>query len=267
MTKISLAGVVNNDVALDVEYGNTTSLPAQGVVLQVKLDPNVLYKSASNAAVSYDTAGHQLLFNVGTLSSNHNHFTVNVELDTSKLTGDTIRYHAFNFVSAISTTTLPEITMVDNISSIDQRLITVGDIYGKVYRDKDTLLGRNPATDQGVANYEVELRDLTGNLIQLSTTSPSGAYSFMNVKPGTYSITVAASGDYHNFGAFMGVLSGTATPATGNILSPSTIELEVKADTLYADNDFSLKTLPSALKGTITLNTGLPLQSIAVQLA
>ena len=140
MTKISLAGVVNDDVSLDVEYGNTTSLPAYGVILQVKLDPNVIYKSASNASASYDASGHQVLLNISALTSNHNHFTLEVELDRTQLTGDTIRYYSFNFVSSISTLTVPEITLVDNVSSIDQRLITVGDIYGKVYRDKDLLL-------------------------------------------------------------------------------------------------------------------------------
>jgi hypothetical protein len=182
-TKISLAGVVNDEIALDVEYGNTSSLPAQGVLLQVKLDPNVIYTSASNTAVSYDASGHLLILDIGTLNSNHNHFTVTVELDKTKLTGDTIRYHAFNFVSTISTSTLPEITMIDNISSIDQRLITVGDIYGKVYRDKDQLLGRNPTTDQEIAQYTVELRDLTGSLIKTAITSVAGEYSFMNIKP------------------------------------------------------------------------------------
>jgi hypothetical protein len=51
------------------------------------------------------------------------------------------------------------------------------------------------------------------------------------------------------------VISGTANPAVGSVISDSMIELEVQADTIYTDNDFSLKTLPSALKGTITLDT------------
>jgi hypothetical protein len=201
-TKIRIAGTAE-DVALDVEYGNTTAIPAQAVTLQIQLDPHVIYKSSSSTGASYDASGHKVVVKMAELTTNNNHFTLNVELDTTALTGDTIRYHSFNFVSTIETTTLPEITNLDNVSSIDQRIITVGDIYGKVYEDKDKLLGRNSARDKILASYPLVLKNLTGEIIATTVTNASGAYEFLNVKPGTYTIEVPETGDYHSFGAFL----------------------------------------------------------------
>ncbi|MDR2190998.1 MAG: hypothetical protein LBP53_07730 [Candidatus Peribacteria bacterium] len=147
-TKIKLAGTQDEAVTLDVEYGNTTNINAKSVLLQIQLDPNVIYVNTSHPHAVYDSTQHKVSLSLGELTANQQHFSINVRLDTTALTGDTIRYHAFNFVSTISTATLPEITNLDNIASIDQRIITVGDIYGNVYEDKDKLLGRNPLRDE-----------------------------------------------------------------------------------------------------------------------
>jgi protocatechuate 3,4-dioxygenase beta subunit len=263
-TKIALAGYTDA-VAIDVEYGNTTNILAQGVQLQIKLDSNVLYSGASNANVKYDATGHQLLLSLGDLSTKNNHFTLFVTIDPTKLTEDTIRYHSFNFVSSIQTTTLPEITNLDNVDSIDQRIVMVGDIYGKVYNDSDRVLGRNPVKDKGLSGYLVELRTTTGMVVKTAFTNAAGQYQFLNVKPDTYHLSAPAIGDYHNFGSFLGVLSGTAT-MTGRVIDTSTLEIPVVADMVYADNDFSVITLTSSLSGTVTLDTGVPLQGIEVQL-
>jgi protocatechuate 3,4-dioxygenase beta subunit len=263
-TTIKLAGATD-EVVVDVAYGNTTAIPAQSTVLKVQLDPNVTYLGASHPAVVYHASGHALTLNLATLTTKDQHFSVRVEIDPTKLTGDTIRYHSFNFVSTISTTTLPEITNLDNVDSIDQRIITVGDIYGKVYHDKDNLLGRNPNSDKNLSEYPVLLKNADGNVIASTTTNAAGAYVFLNVKPGTYTIEAPETGDYHSFGAFVGTLTGTAL-STGTVASASVITLNVEADTIYADYDFSVITLPSVLKGTIKLTNALPLQSIEVVL-
>jgi hypothetical protein len=168
-------------------------------------------------------------------------------------------------VSTISTTTLPEISNLDNVDSIDQRIVMVGDVYGNIYEDKDRILGRNPMKDKGLSGYTVELRTLTGALVKTSLTKANGKYQFLNVKPGTYQIVVPATGAYHNFGAFLGVLSGTAI-STGSIIDSGRIQLEVTADMAYSDNDFSVITLTSSLSGNITLDTGIPLQNIELHL-
>ncbi|MDR2415922.1 MAG: hypothetical protein LBD75_04925 [Candidatus Peribacteria bacterium] len=149
-TTISLAGATD-EVMLDVAYGNTTAIPAQHTTLKIQLDPNVNYLGASHSSVVYTASGHYLMLNLGTLTTNNQHFSIRVEIDPTKLTGDTIRYHSFNFVSTIETQTLPEITNLDNVSSIDQRIVMVGDIYGSVYEDKDKLLSRNPLRDTMLA--------------------------------------------------------------------------------------------------------------------
>jgi hypothetical protein len=123
-TTINLAGA-SDEVVLDIAYGNTTAIPAENTTLKVQLDPNVNYLGASNPSVVYDTSGHYVTLNLGTLTAKEQHFSIRVEIDPIKLTGDTIRYYSFNFVTTISTTTLPEITIIDNIDSIDQRIITV----------------------------------------------------------------------------------------------------------------------------------------------
>jgi hypothetical protein len=55
---------------------------------------------------------------------------------------------------------------------------------------------------------------------------------------------------------------------TGTRISPSTLQIEVQADTMYAGNDFSVITYPSVLKGTISLANAdtTPLQAIEVAL-
>ncbi|MDR2190999.1 MAG: hypothetical protein LBP53_07735 [Candidatus Peribacteria bacterium] len=52
----------------------------------------------------------------------------------------------------------------------------------------------------------------------------------------------------------------------GMSISPSTLQLEVQADTIYAENHFSVITLPSVLKGTIALDSDMPLHAIEVHL-
>ncbi|MDR2416204.1 MAG: MSCRAMM family adhesin SdrC [Candidatus Peribacteria bacterium] len=238
---------------------------AQGVQLRISLDPNVIYSGASNPQITYDVSGHQLILPIGDLAQNNQHFTIQATIDPTKLTEDTIRYHSFNFVSSIQTTTLPEISNLDNVDSIDQRIVMVGDVYGKVYGDKDRILGRNPIKDKELSGYQVELRTLTGALVKTSLTKTTGQYQFLNVKPGTYQIVVPATGNYHNFGSFLGVLSGTAI-STGEIINSGTIQLEIAADTIYADNDFSVISLTSSLSGKVILDTGIPLQGIELHL-
>lgn len=263
-TNIKLAGYTDV-VSLDVEYGNTTTIPAAWTTLKISLDPNVIYKGSSNKNLVYQEDKHELLFNIWNLTTKDNHFTINVEIDSSKLTEETIRYHSFNFVSTIETKTLPEITKLDNISTIDQRIVMVGDVSGKVYLDKDGVLGWNEDKDEVLSGYTVELRSMSWTVEKTVTTSSTGYYEFINIKPGLYQLVVPETWHYQSLASFPGIIGATAI-TTGESLNISTIQLEVNSATTYENFDFSLKLLPSSLGGKISLSNGLPLEYIEVLL-
>ena len=85
----------------------------------------------------------------------------------------------------------------------------LSDISGTVFQDVDTDGTNepdgndgNPLTsddnEMGLGGVTIELRDIDGNVIAMTTTNPDGTYTFANVPGGDYIVAVTDTGDVLN---------------------------------------------------------------------
>ncbi|HMQ33099.1 MAG TPA: SdrD B-like domain-containing protein [Chloroflexaceae bacterium] len=112
-----------------------------------------------------------------------------------------------------------------------------GTISGTVFFDRD--LDGLKSAEPGLANVEVALR-LGASVVDTTTTSPTGAYTFTDVVSGSYTL-VFTNPDPGNFAFFTG---GDSDLATAGAIATSTIDLgPVPFGASRGDNDAGLRGL------------------------
>ncbi|MEL6890818.1 MAG: SdrD B-like domain-containing protein, partial [Actinomycetota bacterium] len=80
----------------------------------------------------------------------------------------------------------------DSIDDVDFGLadfVTIGD---RVWEDLDADGTQDAGETDGIENVQLELVDITNTVVDTATTDAAGAYSFTNVRPGTYTVRVVA---------------------------------------------------------------------------
>ena len=87
----------------------------------------------------------------------------------------------------------PVITLDDNecVSNVDAGFFRTASIGDQVWYDHDCD-GIRDANEPGADNVRVELRGEDDEILASTVTNPDGAYSFVNLPPGLYYVSVAA---------------------------------------------------------------------------
>ena len=114
----------------------------------------------------------------------------------------------------IVTATSPGVTLVSgqHDPTIDAGVLPAASLAGNVYVDRDGSGTRTPA-DQPIAGVTLTLTgtDVFGNVVtRTTTTDADGAYSFGDLRPGTYTVTETQPTSYANRVENPGSKGGTA---------------------------------------------------------
>ena len=86
-------------------------------------------------------------------------------------------------------------------------------ISGKVFNDSNGN-GNCDNGESGLSNVTVTLYDCNGNTVATTTTNSSGAYSFGNIGPGTYSVVDSVPSGYNATGTDIGSAGGSSPNKT-----------------------------------------------------
>jgi protocatechuate 3,4-dioxygenase beta subunit len=120
---------------------------------------------------------------------------------------------------------LPVNTSIDTIDfGLRQPPATIGDL---VFTDANNNGIQDPG-EPGLANATLTLRDSAGNVVATTTTNAAGNYQFINVPPGSYTVTV--------------------TPPPGfNAVPPNPQTVTVTPEQTLTTVDFPLRQIPGTL--------------------
>jgi hypothetical protein len=76
-----------------------------------------------------------------------------------------------------------------------------------------------------IVKFTIDLEDSSGNLIQSTTTSSTGAFSFTGLQPGTYQLVAAQNGNWIGVSATAGTVNGATDGSSVNSVTIGSINL------------------------------------------
>jgi uncharacterized repeat protein (TIGR01451 family) len=200
-------------VTFTIRYGNIGNLAAANVVVNDLLPAGLTFVSATPAPSGPGLAWNNLGATAGTLAINETGvITVVAQLDNNyALVGQSIEN-----VATIATSTA-EANIADNRDGALLDCITadVVSLAGHTYHDRNNNGVRELASGEtGIAGVTIALTgtDVFGKPVALSTiTDGSGAYSFVGLNPGTYTLVETQPANWNSASDTLGTINGVQT--------------------------------------------------------
>ena len=160
----------------------------------------------------------------------------------------------YTLVYSVNGTTHTRVVQVIGFATTthDVAVPPTGTIKGNVFKDGNQDAQRD-ASEAGVAQFTVTLKNSSGDVFATTTTNEDGSYAFDNVPLGEYTVTITATDEY-----------GRATTPTELqvALTPTSLTREVDFGVLATTNTpTDSPTVPSGNAGTTTPGGDTPASS------
>ncbi|MGG0853609.1 carboxypeptidase regulatory-like domain-containing protein, partial [Metabacillus fastidiosus] len=192
---------------------------------------NFTVNSATQGLATYNTANRTLTWNIGNLNVNAT-ATLNFSVTGSFTTVQSSSQYVLDQIQASGVDNFTGSRIQSNTSAVTINVQQAATINGTII---------NQANGTAIPNATVTLLQ-NGNPVTTTTSNSSGFYSFQNVTPGSYTISVSNPPNF----------------------SPNSVNINIASGQSLTQNIF-LTPVPGTIQGTVTGN-GNPIQNAAVTL-